>query len=290
VPDDPTSDAASTVLLRDHERRQVAGDIHERQPVFSVTKMFIAVACLQLAERHSLDLDHNVRTWLPSAPAEITVRELLSHTAGLPDYPATDAYQAAVAAHPAKPWDLERILAVSLAQPMSARGPVRYCNVGYWMLGALLEQLTGTSIAEVLTVEVFGPAAMTATTYPEADAGLTADGYNTRWAGAAGAVWSTAADLDNFLAGLLNGTLLSPAGLAAMRQATPIEPHPPWRAPGYGLGLMTDDALHTLGHGGNGPGYKTAVFSHATADRTAVIITSASEPDPAHRAIRWLTR
>jgi len=286
-----SGDFARTAVLRDRDGIQHTGDVRERQPVFSITKMFIAVACLRLASRRSLELDKDARTWLPAAPAGVTVRELLSHTARLADYPATDAYQAGVPAHPAEPWDLDQILAVSLTQPRSEPGHVRYCNAGYWMLGAIIERVTRTPLAELLDAEVFGPAEMTETAYPDLGHSITADGYSTRWAGPAGAVWSTAADLDKFLAALLNQTLLTASGQAAMRQATAVGPHPPWPAPGYGLGVMTDHTLRATGHGGNGPGYQTAAFTLLSGDRSAVVIAAeGTRPDPIQEAVRWLTK
>lgn len=284
-------DFGRTTVLRDRAGIHHTGDARARQPVFSITKMFIAIACLRLAGRRVLELDTDVGTWLPAAPAGTTARALLSHTAGLGDYPATDTYQAAVAAHPAAPWDLDQILAVSLAQERSEPGRVRYCNAGYWMLGAIIERVTVTPLAELLAAEVFGPAQMSETAYPDLGQSITAAGYSTRWAGPAGAVWSTAADLDRFLAALLNQTLLTAAGQAAMRRATAVEPHPPWPAPGYGLGVMTDHVLHTVGHGGNGPGYQTAAFTLLSGDRSAVVITAEGAlPDPVEEAVRWVTK
>jgi CubicO group peptidase (beta-lactamase class C family) len=80
----------------------------------------IAVACLRLARRGQLSLEMDPREWLPGLPAGLTVRALLSHTAGLADYSASDAYQDAVAARPGEPWDLDQLLAVSLERPGSA--------------------------------------------------------------------------------------------------------------------------------------------------------------------------
>ena len=286
----PETQDQGTVLLRDGSRTYVSGSRHGRQPVFSITKMFIAVACLRIAGLQLVDLDEDARRWLPLVPVDLTLRQLLKHTSGLADYPATGAYRTALAAEPAKPWALEEILAVTLAQPRTPPGEVRYSNAGYWILGAVLERASGTALADVLTGEVFGPAAMTQTAYPDASASLTDDGYSTLWAGPAGAVWSTAHDLDTFLAALVHEGLLTASGLAAMRDATPISPHPPWSAPGYGLGLMTDDILHTIGHGGNGPGYQTAAFAAPVRNRAAVVLArSSATQDAVRQAVRWLT-
>jgi hypothetical protein len=76
-----------------------------------------------------------------------------------------------------------------------------------------------------------------------------------------------------------------------MRRATAIEPHPPWPAPGYGLGVMTDHVLNAIGHGGNGPGYQTAAFTLVSGDRSAVVIAAeGTRPDPVQEAVRWLAR
>ncbi len=278
-----------SVVLRDRGGTYETGESRERQPVFSITKMFIAVACLRLSGRRLLDLNEASRSWLPAAPDGVTVRELLSHTAGLADYPAAGAYQTAVADYRAEPWDLEQVLAVSLAQPRSERGRVRYCNAGYWMLGAIVERAARTPLPDALAAEVFGPAGMTDTAYPDLSASITADGYSTLWAGPAGAVWSTARDLDMFLSALLSETLLTADDLTAMCQATLIEPRHPWPAPGYGLGLMTDHVLHAIGHAGSGPGYQAAAFTLADGNRSAVVLAAGgTTSDPVQHAVDWL--
>ena len=280
----------AAILLRDGRQIIARGAVRARQPAFSITKMFVAVACLRSAARGLLDLDDDAGRWSPVVPPDLPLRQLLGHTSGLADYPSTRAYQMALAADPAKPWPLEEILAVTVAQPRSVRGTVRYSNAGYWMVGAVLERASGAALADVLAAEVFRPADMAHTAYPDASTSLTPDGYSTLWAGPAGAVWSTAHDLDKFLAALLGGTLLTASGLAAMQEATPIRPHPPWPAPGYGLGLMTDDVLHSIGHGGNGPGYQTAAFARCDRHRSAVVLAPASAPqDAVGHAVAWLT-
>lgn len=294
VIDNPEAWGDVTALARDGDGRRVVGDPERRQPVFSVTKMFLAVAVLRLAESGVLGLDDEVHRWLPQtaekiSAEKITVREVLSHTAGLPDYAAIASYAAAVAARPGQPGDLDEILAAALAGDRPCRGAFRYSNVGYWILGAVTERATGRSLGETLEAMVFGPAAMASTSYPQAGAGVTSDGYDTRWAGPAGAAWSTAADLDLFLAALFGGTLIAAGSLAAMTCCGPVEAHPPWRRPGYGLGLMVDSELGTFGHGGSGPGYNIAAFTGPASGRSAVVLARSSAPaDPTGLALRWL--
>lgn len=294
VLDELADRADVAALLRDRDGQHVVGDAGSAVPVFSVTKMFMAVATLRLAEAGHLELDAQARRWLPQIASTITVREILGHTAGLPDYIATAGYLAAVAARPGEPWDLAEIVAVSLAAEHSPRGMFRYANVGYWLLGAVIEHVTGGPLAGTLTGEVFRPAEMTATFYPEVGSGVTGDGYDTRWAGPAGAAWSTASDVDQFIAALLGGALLRPSSLLAMTSATPAGTHPPWREPWYGLGLMLDSSLGIVGHGGGGPGYQAAAFTAPAAGRSAVILArsgaglSPPELSPTELALRWL--
>lgn len=258
-------------------------------PVFSVTKMFVAVATLRLAESGGLQLTDAVDGWLPQAPPGITVRELLGHAAGLPDYPTTAPYREAVATQPSCPWGLERILEVALAGEPSPRGQFRYSNAGYWLLGAVLERVAAESLDDVLAAAVFGPAAMTSTYYPAVGVGLTEAGYDTRWAGPAGAAWSTPADVVGFLTALFAGSLLSPASLAEMMQAVPVSAGEPWREPGYGLGLMVDAGHGTFGHGGGGPGYTSAAFTlPATGRSVALIAPEAADADTTELALHLL--
>jgi CubicO group peptidase (beta-lactamase class C family) len=245
--------------------------------VFSVTKMFVATAAVKLAELGRLDLDTRVSDHVSAGPADLTLREALGHTGGLADYATTVAYRTAVAAQPGQPWGLDEILQVGLRGERSARGAFRYSNLGYWLAGAVLESVAGTSLADLLSRLVFGPAGMVSTTYPAVGAGVTADGYDTRWSGPAGAAWSTPADLLAFLDALVHGALIAPASLATMTMATPVVDagDGPWRRPAYGLGLMTDEGSageKLLGHGGAGPGHRSAAFIAPTAGRAAVVL------------------
>jgi len=282
------------ILVGDGQSQQVSGDASLARPVFSVTKMFVAAAALRLAEDGVLDLDHPAGRWLPDAPGMAgvagvtTLREILRHTAGLPDYARSPAYLAAVAARPGRPWGLERILDCAFsgegrpagqagpAGGRAARGEFWYCNAGYWIAGAVLERAAGAPLGDVLGALIFGPCGMTSTRYPAGHDGQTADGYDTRWAGPAGAAWSTAADLDLFLRALVGGSLLAGPSLAMMTSPVPVPPQPPWRQPGYGLGLMVDSGRGLVGHGGEGPGYQAAAFIAPGQGRSAIVLARSS--------------
>ncbi len=300
-----TEDIASerdglVTLVSDGQSRKVTGDARLARPVFSVTKMFVAAAALRLAEDGALDLDGPARGWLPEVPGlagaggAATLREVLRHAAGLPDYARSPAYLAAVAARPGRPWGPEQILACAFsggdgpagqagpAGGRPARGEFSYSNAGYWIAGAVLERAAGAPLGQVLGALIFGPCGMTSTRYPAGHDGQTADGYDTRWAGPAGAAWSTAADLDLFLRALATGSLLAGPSLAMMMSPVPVPPQPPWRQPGYGLGLMVDSGRDVaghgvvVGHGGEGPGYQAAAFIAPGEGRSAIVLARSS--------------
>jgi CubicO group peptidase (beta-lactamase class C family) len=296
--DDREDDGAVDIAVR-HSDGSFSVDARQRpRPVFSVTKMFVATAAVKVAESGRLALDADAADLLPVAPGYLTLRETLAHTGGLPDYATTAEYRAAVDSRPGTPWDLTKILEVGLRTRRSARGVFRYSNVGYWLAGAVLEAATGTSLADLLSHLVFTPAGMASTVYPAVGAGVTADGYDTRWAGPAGAAWSTPADLLAFLGALFDGALVSAASLAAMTDAVPVEAGSgPWRRPGYGLGLMIDSGDGagdgdgwTAGHGGDGPGHRSAAFiAPATGRSAAVLVRAPSTADPVQLALRLVT-
>jgi D-alanyl-D-alanine carboxypeptidase len=275
----------TAVAIRDDDGLHVTG-LDTAQPVFSVTKMFMATVVLRLAESGLLALDDEASRRVPQCPGGIMVRELLNHTGGLPDYVTDARYLDAVTARD-RPWDVNRIAEVALAGRHSERGRFRYSNLGYWLLGALVKHVTGSALRDTLTDLVFTPAGMTSTTYPAAGALLTAADYDTCWAGPAGAVWSTPRDLVTFLTALQHGSLLSKESWTAMTTTTPVTTGPPWRAPGYGLGLMIDSEYQVLGHSGGGPGYTSAAFTTA-ARSVAIVAGPESTEDPTRLALELL--
>lgn len=250
----------------------------EPLPVFSATKMFIAAGVLRALDAGKLDLSDSLASRLAGAPAGCTIREVLHHTAGLGNYTADPGYLRAVAEAPGEPWALERITEASAP---GAPGRFTYSNTGYWYLGAILEQVSGMALGQYLHREVFEPAGMMETRYPELETSLTPAGYSTLWAGPAGAAFSTPADLLRFQQ-FVRGpgpSVSRPLGAAATREfftTVPVPRQSPWKSPHYGAGVMVDPALALWGHGGSGPGYRSAVFGRFDTVSAAAVICPAS--------------
>jgi hypothetical protein len=238
--------------------------------VASIGKAMTAVALLREHQAGRLDLDapvHRYLPWLPLATpfGPISVRHLLAHTAGIVtglEGSPSPAGEALALAHTPPGW------------PPGRRA--RYSNVGYAVLGLVLERVAGCSYAEAAGRHVLGPCAMTgseAVTTAEAQA-RAATGHLELPGGAlvpapwvpttagSGATLCTAADLGRFLRAVVAGEppLLEPATRQAMLTPTvPISDDPGF---GYGLGveLDTDAGYRRAGHGGDCPGYHSHAY------------------------------
>lgn len=260
-------------------------DGDELFPIYSVTKTLIATAVMMLVEHGRIGLDDPVQNWLPHLPlgTPVTVRQLLNHTAGLPDYGAMPEYAAALRADAASPWSREDFLARTLGRGLvfPPGGGWAYSNVGYLCLVMLLEQEHGVPLGEVLRREIFAPLSLERTSVavtPDDMAVLTpawsraispdeepvevSRCYHPGWV-SHGLVLSTAAELARLVDALFLGRLVGTESLDQMTGAVllPFD-HPLFGCPGYGLGLMVDAAAPGLlaGHGGGGPGYSAGAL------------------------------
>jgi CubicO group peptidase (beta-lactamase class C family) len=234
-------------------------------PVASIGKAMTAVALLREHQAGRLDPDapvHDHLPWLPLATpfGPISVRHLLAHTAGI------------VSGLEGSPSPAGEALALAETPPGWPPGErTHYSNVGYAVLGLVLERVAGCSYAEALQRHVLGPCAMTgseAVTTAEAQA-RAATGHLQLAGGAlvpapwvpttagSGATLSTAADLGRFLRAVVAGD--PPLLEAAVREAmlTPALPLPDGPGYGYGLGVEVDNeaGYRRVGHQGDCPGY-----------------------------------
>lgn len=249
--------------------------------IYSATKTLIASLVLLLAERGRVALDAPLPTYLAEIdlPRPVSVRQLLNHTGGIPDYGGLPEYHAAVKAHPAQPWTDADFFAATLPgglmfPPGQGWG---YSNIGYLFLRRLVERAFDAPLGALLREHIFTPLGLEGPFAAQSldDARQLTPGYSRFFASGEGmedvraqyhpgwvshgVVISTALDLAQALDGLLAGSLLSVGGRAAMLQAVdvPVQ-HPFFRRPGYGLGLMIDQGWRygvLAGHGGGGPGY-----------------------------------
>jgi CubicO group peptidase (beta-lactamase class C family) len=259
----------------------------------SLTKTFAAVLVLRLRDEGRLALSDPIDKHLPGVGAgAANIAQLLAHVGGL-------------AAEPPGPWwertpgSLRPELSDVLGdQPVAHPDGVRfhYSNLGYALVGALVERLRGRPWADVLRDEVLDPLGMVATgvrpsgayargwaTHPWADVLLTEPTEDYGRMTPAGQLWSTAADLCRWAAFLAAGDdrVLSAETVAEMR----IPSAPPEigsQGAGYGLGLqvLQHEGRTLVGHTGSVPGFIAALWVSPADGVGAVALANVTSGPP----------
>lgn len=251
----------------------------------SNTKTFTAVAVPQLVAEGKVVLDEPIETYLPGLVRgegidgrDITVRQLLQHTSGLPNYTEHIGLEnfAKIQHTFFHPHDL---IKAALAHPAKFPPGTKweYSNTNYALAGLLIEQVTKRPVQEQITERVIKKAGLRHTYWPQpgdqsirephahgyalsdAQSGKVIDAteMDPSWGGAAGQMISTPSDLARFARALLDGTLLPAEELAEMRRTVDAPLLPGWR---YGLGVfsvpLSCGGVY-WGHGGDIDGYET---------------------------------
>jgi D-alanyl-D-alanine carboxypeptidase len=267
----------------------------------SVTKTFVAVVVLQLAEEGALDLDASIEPYFPELPraADISARQLLQHTSGLNEYFESPA----VAADLGRPWSpLELVDAAVALGPVGEPGAgYHYSNTNYVLLGQLVLQLTGRRWDAAVRERILEPLGMQHTHYigqelaPPLGRGFRVeDGTFVEYThhdhpstgDAAGGLQSTATDLLRFTRALLDGSLLD------VQRQTEMETFVPGESQGYvaheyGLGLekYTANELTVYGHLGTSAAHASFIgFEPISGVAVSVLINAAEPPPPAFMA------
>jgi D-alanyl-D-alanine carboxypeptidase len=293
--DDTTISVGSRDLLPNHPIRS-----SDKIRVGSDTKMFTASVVLLLADEGRLVLDAPLEQYLPGAlrypvakvpgdPADydgraVTLRQLLQHTGGVPDYGA-DLLYLLNPVHQVlspKPEALVRHAVSSgpVFRPGTSWG---YSNTGYVLLGMVVEKVTGRSLGTEIAERIAEPLGLRNTFFAERNhklipgphvrgflsstAPLDVTWFEPGVWGAAGALVSSADDMNTFLSGLLAGDVLPPARLAEMQATVP------YLTGGYGLGIVSVPLScgTAWGHAGFVAGYNT--FGLAMADGKHAFLT-----------------
>jgi len=218
----------------------------------SVTKQFTAASVLQLEERGLIDLDHTVASYLPAYPfdSRITVRMLLNQTSGMPDYIYFPSLQQYALTGGAESIGMD---AISHAALLFIPGTAHmYSNSNYFVLGSIIEAVSGVSYADYLTAHVYPLAGISHTTYlqPSNSASPYGNPLNgDPFAGqiehpsvnfAAGQLWSTVEDLAEWDDAWLTGKIVSQASIDLMITPAPVPYYQPAGIPSdYGMGWIT---------------------------------------------------
>jgi len=266
--------------------------------IASIGKMFTAAAILKLADAGKLSLDDPLSKWVPEYPhpeaSEITLRQLLTHSAGIGEWDGREPKRDMTGAE----------AAATMTQKLEFKPGERfsYSNAGYVLLQAVIEKASGKAFADALSELVFRPAGMTRTGLWPVTAIVPnrATGYlhreddplglgprfsNAQFLGfganGSGGEYSTARDMFRFLSAIANGKLLGPAVTREML-APRIDFAGAPRPSKYGYGVDLDScADHPIfGHEGGGPNSGVSSLAYRTLDSgwTVVVLSNYDPP------------
>src|SRR5262245_61989948 len=249
----------------------------------SITKQFTAASILLLEERGKLKVEDPVKKHLPDAPAawdKITIFNLLTHSAGLPnftsfpDYRSTEAFATTPEKLVARFRD--RALEFEPGDRMS------YSNSGYVLLGYLIERISGDSYERFVQNNIFIPLGMKDSGYDSNSTVIArrAAGYEPGPNGpvnagfihmsiphGAGALYSTTEDLLRWEQGLFGGKVLSAASLQKM--TTPFKNN-------YAFGLVVANTPKgkRISHNGGIEGFNTSMAYYPDDKLTVVVLAN----------------
>ena len=259
----------------------------------SVGKQFTAALIQLLAGEGRLGLDDPVRRYVPG-PATwdgITIRHLLTHTSGIPDYAdSTLDYRRDYSED-----DLVR-LAGTLPVEFAPGEHWHYSNTGYLLLGAIVRKVTGRFYGEELQARIFGPLGMRTTRIiTERDiVPNRSDGYeldddggpvHQEWVAptinttADGSLYFTVKDLVRWARALDRGPIPGKDLLAAAW--TPVRIKGSGGYPyGFGWEIGEQRGHHRIGHGGSWQGFRTTIQRYPEYGLTIIVLANLAEAEP----------
>jgi CubicO group peptidase (beta-lactamase class C family) len=269
-------------------------------PLASVSKQFVAAGVLILAQDGRLDLDEKLSRYLQGTPdtwAEITLRQLLTHTSGLArDDPL------GMQVVPTERALFQSVTPLKLDAPPGTKWA--YSNLGYNLLSLVVQDVSEEPWDGFLTRRIFAPLGMTATRRFSLSALIPnrAAGYVRVQGGlrngpaaardlAAGGLVTTAADLARWAAALDSDTPLTPASRAQMWAPGRLKDGRPARARAsgsYGFGWMVTEVAgyRLFAHGGSRPGYTAFLARYPDDHLTVALLANLSGAEPASLAAR----
>lgn len=255
-----------------------------------LTEQFTAAAILQLRDGGMLELDDTVAEHLPNFPngRRITIENLLDHTSGLPNYTDLPNFHR----WKALPHRTEEMLGRFSELPLEFAPGTDFnpTNSGYFVLGAIIERVSGLGYGEYMQRFVFEPAGMTASAFGDHyDGGNQAlgnvwnveeqleppDPIDMSVFGGAGGLVSTVEDFARWDAALYGGEVLSRSSAEQMLDPNRF---------GYGFGWLVGEAYgqRVVSFPGAIDGFNAAVMRF-TGDRTLVVVLANTEVVPAGR-------
>ena len=273
----------------------------------SITKQFTAMLLLQLAEEGKLDLQAPISNYLPDYPNEhnpkITTHHLLTHTSGIPNYTAFPGFFRDQSRDPYTPDDFVKKFADKELE-FTPGEKFNYSNSGYFLLGVIVEKVSGKTYEEMLQEKIFTPLSMNDSGYDHHDEILKnrATGYekqgnnyiNSKYLDmsipyAAGSLYSTVEDLYLWDQALYTNKMLSKEYMELYFK--PYIPAFGGTNYAYGWGVGKDvignskDSIYTISHGGGINGFNT-IISRGPSDKSLVVLLNNTGGAPLNQMTR----
>jgi CubicO group peptidase (beta-lactamase class C family) len=240
----------------------------------SITKQFTSMLILQLVEQGKIDLEGKLSDYLPyyreDTGSQVTIHHLLTHSSGIPSYTSIPHFLEDISRDP---YPVEKFVKKYCSGDLEFEPGSKflYNNSGYFLLGAIIEEITGKTYEEILKERIFDPIGMKNSGYDRHDPIISnrATGYSITFDGcinapyldmslpyAAGSLYSTVEDLYLWDQALYTEKLLS-----AKMKALLFTPH--IQGYGYGWGIReknlpdSEEKLTSISHGGGINGFNT---------------------------------
>ncbi len=257
----------------------------------SITKQFTSMLIMQLVEQGKLKLDVPITTYLTDYPKstgdKITIHHLLTHTAGIPNYTSFPNFFNDHMRNPYTPDEFVEVFKDSTLQ-FTPGEKFAYSNSGYFLLGVIIEKVSGKTYEQMLKKNIFTPLKMNNTGFDHHSTILKnrATGYNkfgTSYTNsdyldmsipyAAGSMYSTVEDLYLWDQALYTDQLISKKSKDLI-----FTPDASGKASyGYGWGIShqplakSSDSIKVIGHGGGINGFNT-IISRIPSDKHLIVL------------------
>lgn len=258
----------------------------------SITKQFTSMLVLQLVEQGKLKLDVPISTYLPDYPKAngnaITIHHLLTHTSGTPNYTSFPGFFKDKSREPYRPAEFVKFFSDSALQ-FKPGEKFAYSNSGYFLLGVIIEKVTGKSYEQVLRENILTPLKMVNTGYDHHATLLAkrATGYQRNGRNfenspyldmsipyAAGSLYSTVEDLYLWDQALYTNQLLPKEKMDLLFTKHILSGRGYY---GYGWSMdeqplgNTKEKIQTISHGGGINGFNTLI-TRIPSDKSLIVI------------------
>jgi D-alanyl-D-alanine carboxypeptidase len=280
--------------------------------IASVAKAFSGAVALRLVADQQLDLDDTIGGVLPDLPdawSAVTVRQMLNHTSGLPDYTQSDGFRQQFEDDPGGFVSPSKIIGWVQGDPLEFAPGSRYeySNTDNIVVALMAEKVSSRTYETLLREIVFEPLQLTRTSFPSRPAlpspfihGYVVQGsrrpqdvstiLNPSGAWASGGIVSTPRDLNTFIGGYLAARLFPAAlqreQLRFVKGGRSSPPGPGRNSAGLAVFRYRTRCGTVYGHTGNFPGY--VQFAAATRDGRRAVTTSLNIPAPTGKLLARL--